>query len=511
MGVPYQPHNYQAKAILFGIINTFCALFLDPGLGKTSITLSIFRALQRLGLVRSALIVAPLRVVYSVWPAECEKWEPFGSITLSIIHGDETKRLKALKADADLYLINPEGVVWLEKIKSGERRREVKREVKAIQEDMIVCQDDDHHAKLCKRLEKMVALMRLVIDAKLPTTLDLLVIDESTKFKTSKSSRFRSLRKLLGLFQRRMILTGTPTPKSYEDLWSQFFIVDRGDRLFPNVTEYYAKYFSQGGFKNRERFIYPGADQMIQEQIRDVTLRLDADDHLDMPELIVNDIYVDLEPKPRKIYDSMEDLLFAELAAGVNVFAQSGSSKYNACRQIANGGCYAKELFGTEDKTVHHIHEAKIDAVESLFNELNGKPLLVFYLYRHDLLRLQKRFGDTRPFIAGGVSPKRTNEIVDQWNAKEIPLLFAQPAAMSHGLNMQAAGNDMAWLGLPDDLEHYEQAYRRIYRQGVVGGVRLHRIFCRNTVEAVVKNRTDQKDTSQRGFLNSLNDYRRNK
>lgn len=358
------------------------------------------------------------------------------------------QRANALKTDADLYLINPEGIEWL----AGQQ---------------------------------------------LPD-FDYLVIDESTKFKSPSSKRFKALQKILDRFPRRMILTGTPSPNGLMDLWAQIYVLDQGERLGRKITHFRDRFFTRGGYENREYFPAPGAKEKIESLISDIVLRLDAKDLLDLPELIINDMWVDLPAKVLKAYKKLEKQLFFELD-NVDETALSSSSAYLMCRQIANGGLYTED--GDE-----MVHSAKIDAVADLAEELQGKPLLACYQFKHELKRLLKRFPET-PFIAGGVSPSQTNGIVNDWNAGKLPLLFVQPQAMSHGLNMQKAGNDIAWLGLTDDLEIYLQTNARIYRQGVAGGVRIHRILAKGTIDKAVRARIDRKDADQQSLLTALKSY----
>jgi SNF2 family DNA or RNA helicase len=448
----FEPHSYQQEAIGFAAERERSALIMDPGLGKTVSTLSVLKAWDLLGLISKTLVIAPLRVVYSVWGQEIEKWDHLGQ-TISIVHGTPAQRLKALEADADLYLINPEGLVWIEGLKAKQR-----------------------------------------------PGWDCLVVDESTKFKSPKSRRFRALRKMLKHFDRRVILTGTPTPRSYEDLWAQIYILDEG-KTFGSLTQYRHDHFKRGGFEAREWFLRDGEQEKIADKIRPLSLRLD-NSCLDLPEKLEVDHWVDLPPKARKSYDQMEKEFWAELG-GAEVLAFGGGSQFSKLRQLANGGVYTSDLFGGEQQTLES-HEAKIDVVESLAEELQGRPLLILYRYKHDLERLSTRFGSRLKSIGGHTSTREGQQLVDLWNFGEVELLACHPASMGHGLNMQAAGNDIAWLGVPDDLEHYDQANARIYRQGVTGGVRIHRILARDTVDEVALRRLVSKDFSQSNLLNLL-------
>jgi SNF2 family DNA or RNA helicase len=460
--VKFNPHPYQARGSKFLVTNPRAGLFFDPGLGKTATTLTAINALKRLGMVRKVLIVAPLRVIYSVWPKQIEAWDQFSNLKISIIHGSPAERLKALQADADIYTINPEGMAWLESLAA--------RDPEAL------------------------------------PSWEMLVVDESTKFKSHGAKCWKALRELLPRFERRVILTGTPSPNSLEDLWTQVFILDEGERLGKRITHFRTRWFYRGGFQGREWIAHQHSKEQIEARIADLVLRLDAQDYLELPELITNDVMVDLPADVRKAYKQLERDLFFSLDQGelveteaVEVQAFSAGAKYLLCRQVANGGVYVEKGISAK------AHRAKIEALESIVEELAGKPCLVAYQFKHDLERLQE--WRPAPFIGGSVSARETDRLVDQWNGGELPLLYVQPRAMSHGLNMQGAGNDIVWFGLTDDLEVYQQTNARIYRQGVKNNVRVHRILARSTVDVAMRLRIDNKALAQKSILDALREY----
>lgn len=461
----FTPHQYQQHALQWLITRTItgndeagAALFLDPGLGKTSITLAWLNLLSGMKLHRSALVVAPLRVVYSVWPREVDKWEQFSGLRTVIIHGSPTQRLAALSTPADIYLINPEGVSWLQTV-----------------------------------MEKK----------DLP--FDTLVIDESSKFKTWGSSRTKAMRKLVKRFDRRLILTGTPSPNGLQDLFAQIFIADRGASLGTTISAFRNRYFYRGGFGGYKYMPIENADKLIYDRISNVCLRMSADEFLDLPGLIENDVWIDLPAKAAKQYRQLEKEMFLALDEddGELTPANAGT-RYNACRQVCNGGVY-----DIEDKTVvHQIHSAKIEAVRDLVDELQGKPALIAFQYRHDLDRLREVWPKI-PSIDGQTSATKADQLVEQWNEGKLPLLAVQPQSLSHGVNMQAGpGRDIIWIGLNDSLEVYLQLNARLHRQGVTGQVRIHRVMARETVDEAVLDRIERKDAGQNALLNALERYR---
>ena len=456
----FTPHDYQRFSISWMIQRTMSgeqgsALFLDPGLGKTSITLSWFNALRMLGKARRALIIAPLRVVYSVWPQEIAKWDQF-DFTHSIIHGTQTERQAALDSGADISLINPEGVQWL-------------------------------GAALSLR----------------DCPFDTLIVDESSKFKSWSAKRTKALRLLLKRFKNRVILTGTPSPNSVVDLFPQIYICDRGAALGENISQFRSRYCYRGGYAGHSWLPVDGADQIIQDRISDITLRLSAEDHLDLPDCLYNDVWVDMPAEQLTKYKRLERKMLFELSEVDSITPLNGGAKYNQCKQIANGGIYDSE------KKYHFVHDAKTEALVDLVEELQGKPVLVAYQYRHDLERIRKAFPKC-PHIGGDTSPKQCDSLVSEWNAGKLPILAVQPASLSHGVNMQSGpGRDIVWYGLTDNLEYYEQLNKRIHRQGVTGLVRIHHLLTRYTVDVAVADRIREKAKGQQALLDALKKYRK--
>lgn len=457
----FTPHRYQAYALRWLIQRTLVdghsggAYFLDPGLGKTSITLAWLRLLKMLGLSRKVLIVAPLRVVYSVWPAECKKWDQFADLRTVIVHGTATQRMAALATEGDIYLINPEGLTWLE-----------------------------NHFK----------------NRNLP--FDVLVVDESSKFKNWSSKRTKAIKRLIRRIDKRLILTGTPSPAGLEDLFAQVFIADGGESLGTSITKFRTRYFFRGGYGGYKWTPVQGAQDQIERKISGCCLRLSAADHLDLPELLINDIWVDLPDLIRKAYKKLEREMFLQLEEEGELTASNAGAKYLMCRQLASGGVYDGE------KKPVHVHTTKIDAAMDIMEELQGKPVLLAFQFRHDLERIRKAIPKC-PSIDGRTSGVEADWLIQRWNEGQLPVLAVQPQSLSHGINMQAGpGRDIIWLGLTDNLETYLQLNARIHRQGVTGGVRIHRILARRTVDEAVRERLESKDASQTALLDALCRYR---
>lgn len=461
MSEPWVPHSYQREGIKFMVERAYAALFLDPGLGKTSITLAAILMLKELGLAQRALIVAPLRVCYSVWPKEIQKWNDFNGLKCVILHGAEKDA--AAEQDADVYLINPEGLSWL--LTSGHLKRI------------------------------------------LP---EILVVDESTKFKNTQSQRFKLLKALLHIFKRRYILTGTPAPNGLIDLYGQIYLLDQGNSLGPYISRFRNDFFYQTGYGGYTWAPRPGSMDGIYNKIKPFTLRLDARDHLELPERIDNMIHVELPPDARKAYFQMEQALIAQLRTGEIVTATSAAAAGMKCRQIANGGIYRQLDYtpAVNSERWEIMHSAKTDALLDLVDELNGSPLLVAYEFEHDKARLLEALGPDTPWIGGGISPRKSADIEARWNAGQIPVLLGQPQSMAHGLNLQGECGHIAWYSLTWDLECYDQFNRRVLRQGSNRkAVIIHHIIASNTIDSAVMKALRRKDGTQGRLLDCLNDY----
>lgn len=457
------PKPYQERGIGMMMEQAAVGLLMDPGLGKTSTTLAAFSILLQAGAVRRMLLIAPLRVCYSVWPAEVEKWEDFSHLRVSILHGPDKE--ERLNDDADIFVINPEGLAWFLAAGSG-------------------------------RID--------IVDP------DVLCIDESTKFKDTRTKRFKLLKPILGRFKRRWILTGTPVPNGIMDIFGQMYLLDRGAALGQYITRFRNRWFYQSGYGGYDWSPMPGAVEEIVEKVKPFTIRLSAKDHLDMPALRVGpqwDIYIDLPKKAKEIYKAVEDNFLSRLGSGAIVAANAAAAG-TKCRQIANGAVYYTEededgLPDITKKDWENIHNEKLLALESLVEELGGGALLIFYEYDHDRERIQDKFGF--PCLTG-TSPKTGDNLVRQFNQGGIPALLAHPASAGHGLNMQDACHHICFFGLTWNLEHYLQSIGRVWRQGQTEAVTIYRILARGTLDETVAMVLEQKGTNQDNMLDALSE-----
>lgn len=323
------------------------------------------------------------------------------------------------------------------------------------------------------------------------------LVHNCTRFKHANTQRFKVLRPNLERFSRRYILTGSPAPNGLMDLFGQIYILDMGNALGRFITHFRANYFAPSGYGGFEWKPRPGAVEAIYECLKPLVLRMSGADYLSLPPLVNNTIKIHLPEKAQAVYQQMEDMLVVALKDDV-IMAANAAAATNKCRQIANGGVYH------DDGEKHSIvHEAKLDAVEELVEELSGKPAFVAYEFQHDLHRLRTRF-PSAPFLGGGVTPKRQREVELMWNAGEIPVLLAQPQSVAHGLNLQGTGAAVIWHSLTWDLELYEQFIRRVWRQGQKERVVVHHLIAMGTVDEVIMKVLQGKDKTQRHLLDAL-------
>lgn len=449
----YQPHPYQdaaAKHIIENDSVQLCGgsgLFLEMGLGKTVSTLTAINELMfdRFE-VGKVLVIAPKRVAEHTWTEEVKKWDHLKHLKVSVCVGSEQKRRNALREKADIYTINRENVAWL------------------------------------------------VASLKGHWPFDMVVVDELSSFKSAQSSRFKALRGVRPLMNRVVGLTGTPAPNNLIDLWSQLYLLDRGERLGKNITGYRETYFSEGAKNGHIVYDYKlrsGSEQAIYDKIGDICISMKAKDWLDLPERIDTYKKVFLGDELQTKYaeferDAVMNLNEAELTA-VNAAALT-----NKLLQFANGAVYS------EGKQYQEIHDFKIEALEEALEAANGSPVLCFYNFRHDVGRIMEKLKKYKPHELGKSSD------IDKWNRGEIPFLLAHPASAGHGLNMQKGGHHIVWFGLPWSLELFQQAIARLDRQGQLFAVINMILYCPGTIEEKVIKALSNKALGQEQLMQAV-------
>lgn len=441
----YQPHEYQQYATDFIIKNPTTAVFLEMGLGKSVITLT---AILELCLehfeVGRVLVIAPLRVARDTWPTEIQKWDHLKDLTYSVAVGTASERRAALRQKTFVHIINRENVQWL------------------------------------------------IEDSGIPWQYDMVVIDELSSFKSHQSKRFKSLMKARPGVKRMVGLTGTPSSNGLMDLWAEFRVLDMGKRLGRFITHYREQFFEPDRRNGMQVFSYKprdGAEREIYRRIGDITISMRSADYLKMPECVMNTVPVRLDSSEFEIYEAMESKMVTELD-GVEIDAVNAAALTGKLCQLANGAIY------TPDGNTVFFHERKLDALEDLIEGANGKPVLVAYWYKHDLVRIQERFK---------VRELKTSKDIADWNAGKIPVAAIHPASAGHGLNLQAGGSTLIWFGLTWSLELYQQTNARLWRQGQQAEtVVIHHIITKGTVDEDVMRSLSEKDRSQAALMRAV-------
>lgn len=446
----YNPHNYQKYAIDFILEHPIAAILLDMGMGKTSIVLTaIMELIYDRFEVNKVLIIGPLRVARTTWPEEIKKWEHLNGLRYSVVVGTAAERKAALKADADVYIINRENVPWL-----------IEQSGMSFDYDMVV-------------------------------------IDELSSFKSWQSKRFRSLMKVRPQVKRIVGLTGTPSSNGLMDLFAEFKVLDMGKRLGRFIGQYREWYFKPDRMNGPIVYTYkllPGAEKAIYEKISDITISMKGTDYLDMPELISTEYKVYLDEEEKAKYQALKEELVLQLPDG-EVTAANAASLSGKLSQLANGAIY------DDDGSVNVFHQKKLDGLEDLIESANGKPVLVAYWFKHDLSRITERLSQL------GIHYEKldSDASIQRWNKGQIDVGLIHPQSAGHGLNLQSGGNIMIWFGITWSLELYQQTVARLWRQGQTEKtVSIIHIVTDGTVDQRILKALEAKDITQSALIDAV-------
>lgn len=447
----FKPHAYQAHCIRKIEEIPKVGLFLDMGLGKTVTTLTAVKDLKYNRFeVRKVLVIAPKKVAEGTWTKEKDKWDHTRMLRVSQVLGSQAKRIRALNTPADLYIINRENVAWLV----------------------------DYYRNAWP--------------------FDMVVVDESSSFKSHKSKRFKALASMGGHIGRMVELTGTPSPNGLNDLWSQVFLLDGGERLGRRYTQFRERYFDPGDRGNNVIYNYrakPGSEESILEKISDICISMKAEDYLQLPDVTYHQVPVTLDAKAEKAYREMERKMVLDLPEDEEqISVASAAALSNKLLQLANGALY------DDGHGVHEVHGCKIEAFLELIESLQGKPALVFYNFQSDRERILGALGKSGLRIR----ELKTTEDEDAWNRREVDVLLTHPASSAYGLNLQQGGNHVVWFGLTWNYELYTQANKRLHRQGQEEKVIIHHLVCAGTRDEDVMKALERKEDVQEWVMSSL-------
>ena len=444
----YKPHNYQVYDIERVVNDPAVGLFLRPGLGKTSITLSAINILRYYRWsIRKALVVAPKKVAEGTWNKEATKWDHLQHLRVVTVLGSATKRIKALNTPADVYVINRENIPWLV----------------------------DYY--------------------KQAWPFDMVVLDESTSFKNGNSKRFKALKLVRRFMKKVVLLTGTPTSKGLEDLWAQIYLLDEGARLGKTLTQFRQIYFDCSIRRNAQGKDYrkynakESAEAGILNAISDICISMKAEDYLELPACVEHEVPVVLDDKTLAKYKQFEEDLLLEVEEDT-ITALNAGVLVGKLLQFCAGAIY------DNDKKAVHIHDCKIEAYLELLEQLNGEHCITFYGFQHDKDSILEALAKTNLRVR---VYKDTND-EDDWNAGNIDVLLMHPSSCAYGLNLQAGGRHLIWFTPNWSFELNDQGKCRLWRQGsTYDKVFVHYLVVQGCVDedvlAVVQDREDTHNT----------------
>ncbi len=443
------PHDYQRYCINRLLTDRALGLFLDMGLGKTVITLTAVNDLRyNRFLVKKALVIAPKKVAEDTWTREAQKWDHLSMLRVVPVLGAAARRIRALNSPGDVYILSRDNVAWL---------------VEYYRNNW---------------------------------PFDMVIIDELSGFKSHRAKRFRSLNLVRGHIKRIVGLTGTPAPNGLIDLWAQIYLLDGGKRLGRTITEYRDQYFSPDARNREQIFSYaplPGSGDIIQKRIGDICISLSAKDYLQLPERIDNVVYIQMDAKARSGYTEFEKKMLLQVD-DATLDAGSAAVLTGKLLQYCNGAVYG------EDGKAVELHGCKLEALKEIVEASQGKPVLVFYNFRHDRERILGVLGRGRHRIGELKSP----DAISRWNNREIDVLLAHPASAAYGLNLQTGGSTIVWFGLNWSLELYQQANARLYRQGQKDKVIIHHLVAAGCMDERVMEALKEKGATQDSILGVL-------
>jgi SNF2 family DNA or RNA helicase len=438
-------------------------LWLDMGLGKTVITLTSISHLIRTGFLKGVVIVAPIRVLRLVWRQEAMKWHHIKDLKFSLVTGTKDQRTRALLRPADIYLVNYDVLGWLSE-----------------------------------------TLQTYFVKKDRPMPFNGIIWDEISKMKNSATNRVKAFRKIADKFDWATGLTGTPASNGYKDLHGQFLVVDRGERLGTSKTQFKTRFYRKVG--PYKELPYEDTEDTIKKLIGDITLEMSAEDYNPLPDLMVNNIEIEMPDDLRTKYEKMEKEFFLVLDSGKEVEAFNQASLTNKCLQFSNGAMYPVAGMPLWEP----VHDLKLDALEDIIDEAQGSPILCAYAYRSDAARIMKKFEHLDPInLTECKSEASLTNAMHRWKTGDCSLMIGHPASMGHGIDgLQNNGHILVWYGLNWSLDLYEQFNARVRRQGQGVPVICHRIMCKDTLDQAQGMALDDKATTQAGLRNAVKQYR---
>lgn len=465
-GRSYQTDPHQQTAYEHLYANPRAALFLGMSLSKTVIALSyLYDMHYREAAITKTLVVAPDKVARITWPDELETWAHLEGTRYSVIAGTAAQRVKALNADAEIYIIGVDNLAWL--------------------------------------IDRYITKKNGKYTGKLPY--DCIVLDELSLFKSRDSQRFKKLRRAVKTIDYRIGMTGTPSPNGYVDLWAQMVLIDDGERLGDTFGKFVDKYFTTrgNGMIVYEYIPRPGAPKVIAHKLQDIALTMQTRDFIELPALHTEDIELMLTPFDREVYDTLEEQYVLDFIGDeASVTVKTAADLTNKLLQISSGAIY--EDGEGAGRPWHEVNTVKVDALRTLLDKYPDENFIVVYQFRHEIDRIRAAFPEARELRKG----KATVEDFRDWNAGKIRLLLIHPAGAGHGLNLQFGGRRMVWFSTTWNLEHYQQTVARLLRRGAMREIYVYRLIVKGTRDGKVCKRLASKETNQTFLMNEIKELR---
>ena len=450
------PKPHQEHGVKFMLERGCAGLFIPPGFGKTTISLAVHKLLREHDQVRRTLVICPKNPMFGVWPVEVQKWNDFHDIGVEVLHGsDKDEKLARLDPHKQLYVINFDGLKWL-----------------------------------IARIAEMKTF-----------PFEMLIVDESAHMRDTNTLRFKLLKPLLSLFKRRYILTGDPAPNSLIDLFGQMYIMDRGATFGPFITHFRNKYFNATGYGGYTFIPKENTDKEIRAALAPRVYTLTEEDQKGLPPITYNTIEFEFSQQTRHAYAQFKRKLKHDFPSGDSITAKNMGVLTNMLQQFTGGAVY-----NTEHQW-EWVHDEKLEVLEELIRERQGRPTVIVYRFNHELERMLKLFGKDTPHFGGKMG---VVELVEKWNAGDIPILLAQEQSMSFGLNMQEVEAAIVWFYITASNERYRQLIRRVYRTGQKYPVVVHHLVAKHTWDERGLSILAIKDRQQSDLLSALREYWRN-
>ena len=425
--------DYQLRAVNYILDKKRCGLNLDMGLGKTITSLTAFTKIYNI-YVKKLLIIAPLNVAKNVWHNELLNWEHTKHLTYSICCGNAKERKVALTLDVDVYIINQENVPWM----------------------------------LANGYSKY----------------GMIIVDESSGFKSHASQRFKALKKFICRYI--VLLTGTPIPNGYLDMWSQQYLIDHGALLGKGITTYKTMYFTKPEYSRKYICTYP---DYIGGLLCKNWLTMRSEDYLNLPDKIMSTVSVTIDNYD--LYKEFEEEFYIKINSE-ELTAVNAGVLCNKLLQYCNGAVY------NEDRDYVEIHANKLDQLEELINNYPDENILVAFNFKSDEQRIKKRFKQ-----AITLSSKNITEVEKKWCNGEIKLLLCQ-CSTAKGLNLQKGGRIIIWFGLTWNLESYLQFNARLHRQGQTKPVLIYHLVAAKCKDEQLMKVLNQKNITQENLFKIL-------